>query len=288
METLVLSEFVDVEAAARRSFGQNRSALIVNARRGDAAWFARAMREAEAGLFDFDGTLHAGSQWEDVRALLGTDDARADRAEADLYFRRADGEPSSERITRFHFNSVRRMARSGIRRGALELRAAASPPRSGAVALVGSFGSGVSGGSHGRSAVVSFGLYDYIAAWCAANGLGGVLVAATRLLFDEHATVRGADPLTFVGTHTKGHAAHAIAESFDVPMDRVLVLGDSPTDMHMMSEGNIAVLVLPHVDADPERIAFRLRGLAEMWPRVAAVLVSDSLDPLVALRRATP
>lgn len=291
MGTVVFAEFAEAERYALEALGKREDVLIVNGLRGDADWFARSVRSAEAGVFDFDGTLHAGSQWSDVRTLLTPGHAAVDREEADLYFSRANGEPSPEEITRFLFNSVRRMAESKVAQRELIHLAECSPPRPGAVELLQSFDSEAMQTFDPRLAIVSFGLYDYIVAWCNAQGLVTPLIASTKLAFtpwtagpEGWPVVRGANPLTFVGTHTKGYAAHAIVESFGVPMNRVLVVGDSPTDLHMMSEGNLAVLLLPHRDADPARLAFRLRGLSELWPRVAAVLVSDSLEPLASLR----
>jgi len=302
MQTIVLGGFEEFQGFVVGALARKEDALVVNGLRGDADWFCNAVCDAEAGLFDFDGTLHGGkpgtpqtgNQWKDVAKLMTPEDQAGDREEAAWYFARKDGEPTPEEITRFGFNSIRRMRSSGISEDDYVRLARASPPRDGAVTLLRSFAR-----RHAweRCAIVSFGMERYIREWSEAHGVDeGLIIAATKVRFTGRlreqdngiiartSTVSHADPLTFVGTHNKGHVAHAIVESFEVPMERVLVVGDSPTDMHMMSAGNLAVLVVPHGDPDPQRVAFRLRGLAEMWPRVAAVLVSDSLEALAEMR----
>jgi phosphoserine phosphatase len=291
METIVRQDFNGCQDGVREALARKEDALVVNGLRGDGAWFAESVRDAEAGLFDFDGTLHAGNQWKDIAKLMTEEDKVADRAEAAWYFARKDGEPTAEEIVRFGFNSIRRMASSGILRQDFKDASAASPPRPGAVGLLRSF---PSDDRDSPCAIVSFGMSTYILDWCAAHRVGEApIVASTSVRFSntrwiggviQHPKVIGANPLTFVGTHNKGHVAHAIVESFGVPMRRVLVVGDAPTDMHMMSAGNLAVLIVPHGDNDPDRVAFRLKGLAEMWPKVAAVLVSDSLAALAEMR----
>jgi|GEM_PF-2670224 len=302
MKTIVLGGFEEFEGFVIGALARKEDALIVNGLRGDADWFCNAVCDAEAGLFDFDGTLHGGkqgtpqtgNQWKDIAKLMTPEDQAGDREEASWYFARKDGEPTPEEITRFGFNSIRRMRSSRISEDDYVRLARASPPRDGAVRLLRSF---ARRHARERCAIVSFGMERYIREWSAEHGVeDGLIIAATKVHFtgrfrDEGtyisaitSTVSHADPLSFVGTHNKGHVAHAIVESFEIPMERVLVAGDSPTDMHMMSAGNLAVLVVPHGDPDPQRVAFRLRGLAEMWPRVAAVLVSDSLEALAEMR----
>lgn len=287
METLCLEGVDELIAAVADVGRRNASALIANRARGDFAWFEGELRGTEALIADYDGTLIAGSQWKAVASLFPPDVEREDREEAAGYFARERGEPSVQDVIRFTAHSVRRMRVIGLHHAQIVRVAEQMVPRYGAVDLVRSY-------APDRAAIVSFGIHPFIQAWCVFHGIAP-MVAATHLRFNAaHAmlpvpgTVRGIDPLTMVTTHNKGYVAIAIGESFDVPGERTLVVGDSPSDMHMMGEDNLSVLVVPHADAEPERVRFRLRGIPEMWPRVAAVLVSDSLEPLVAMRNGYP
>lgn len=63
-----------------------------------------------------------------------------------------------------------------------------------------------------------------------------------------------------------------------------LVLGDSWSDRELFAAGGLNVFVWPRTASYEALAASRLRALPRLWSDLDAVLVGDSLEPLVALR----
>lgn len=67
----------------------------------------------------------------------------------------------------------------------------------------------------------------------------------------------------------------------EVQEHELLVMGDSINDFDMMLEKSLNILLIPPAEIDERLIAFRRGYLKHMWPRLSAILVSNSLFPLV-------
>ncbi len=254
------------------------SYLVLNRAHGGPEAFARRVRDAEVLLADFDGTLHPGSQWADLKAYMPPELAAEDRAQAEAFFRRE--RPTLRDELALLFDAVRRMRAAGMTQQTIRKAAySASIPRRGTRELFSSFVR--------NPLIVSFGIKPYIAEWCRANGLSCDVAALSFQFFGPP----GKEEIADVDWHTavvgsnKGFVADAYCTHLRVDPSRALALGDSPVDLSMMRPGNIGVLVVPRKDEDRVRDRYRRDGLARMWPSISAVLVSDSLEPLVELRR---
>lgn len=253
--------------------------LVVNRAIGTRDAFVERLRAADTLLVDFDGTIHPGSQWRDIGARLPAAIAAEDRAQAEAFFRVEW--PSVQMELALLFDDVDRMRRARFTRDTMrEAVRASAGPRDGARELAASFGSE-------RMCVVSFGVYDFIRPWCELHGIAAD-VAALRLRWKGglgRSRLIGLDWSTAVVGSTKGFIAEAFCASIGADPARVLAVGDSPLDLSMIHPGNVGVLLLPHVDEVSVRHQFRRDGILRMWPSCSAVLVSDSLAPLNALRR---
>lgn len=246
--------------------------LIINAERGDFDRFAVQVREARGLVTDFDGTVNNGNQWLAMRECMRSDLAEEDAARAQWYMK-TDSRTDREDID-FIFGSVHRLVESGLKSRTLVQYAHATDPRPCAVDLMKSF--------HGKAVVVSFGLADFIRAWLDRFGIGADIAALDLRWVGEH--LIGFHARTVVTDGNKGFMYDAFLAEHELRPDQVLAIGDAPTDIRMMRPEGLGVLVIPKVDPQPGRMESRMRGLADIWPCVSAVLVSNSLEPLAALR----
>lgn len=252
--------------------------LIVNRGRvPNADAFATAFRAARGMVSDFDGTAHAGNQWGDLRRHMTAAHRADDEADLKGYFVPGRTRTPREDIA-FLCRSARRLVDSGLRREMIKTCARQAAPRHGAEELYASFGDEV--------AFVTYGVWEFVTDWADHHG---IKAEAFGLRFDwstfplqRNAT--GFQLGTAVTEHNKGACREIFCAARNLDPNEVVVLGDAPTDLQMMSPDNLGVLLIPKIDPDQGRMAFRLAGLHEMWPRVAAVLVSDSLAPLAELR----
>jgi phosphoserine phosphatase len=244
---------------------------------GGTDQFGRLVREARGLVADFDGTLHAGNQWAQVRELLTPEDRRADEADAACYF--ADPAAGNEIHAAFILETVARLSRSrqGLHR--VEELSGKLSPRPGVMVLFRSF-------SFNRSAIVSFGLYNVIRNWVWRYGLNAEAVSTTifALQLEWDGTRCSPNLGTIVSDGNKGYCRQVFCGARQLASERTLVIGDSPTDIFMMGPDVPGVFLIPRIDPQPGRMAHRMARVAEMWDRVACVLVSDSLEPLVEMR----
>ncbi len=255
--------------------------LIVNVARGGYEVFRRHIRAALALVSDFDGTLIAGSQWRDVGTLMRPELREADIEDAKRYF--AGRERSDLSDIAFIFRSIERMRESGIVEGALELLARKQMPREGAGELFGSFD---------RAAIISYGMSDYIRMWRSGHGIGAVGtcdIFALELSWDRRMLANyplaGCKKATVISDGNKGYAMDIFLAKHGLHPRDALVMGDAPTDLKMMMHAeSCGVLMMPKIDPELARKLQREKVLKEMLPKVSAILVSDTLTPLVELR----
>ena len=253
-------------------------AIVVNTANRSAPCFFDALRSARGLVADFDGTLHPGNQWAHLRACMTPEHRADDEADLARYF-----DPKRIRTTdddlAFIFASARRLRESGLLKFTLATGTRDLPPRPGARALIVSF--------EGRTAVVSYGVWDWISRWTREHGVPVGDIFALRLEWNPLPLASdciGMIPGTVITEGNKGYARDVFRAHHKLGHEQVLVIGDAPTDLQMMDPTNVGVLILPKLDPDPGRMKFRLAGLRELWPRVSAILIADTLEPLVELR----
>ena len=250
----------------------SESLLIVNEAYGTSQDVRQAIARAKGLVTDFDGTLHPGNQWLHFRQVLLPELADQNQSRLEQYLAR--GEKTDANDIAFIFSSCHSLKHSGLMREALKRCAQNAPPREGA--LMRSF--------DGRVQVVSFGIHDYIVEWLSHHDVRAQ-VAALRFLW-EGSNLAGFDPHTVVTDGNKGFMVQLFNAMHDLSQEEVIVLGDAPTDIQMMQPENISMLLIPSKDPQDGRQAFRMSALGDLWPRVRAILASDSLQPLVEMRQA--
>lgn len=256
--------------------------LVYNANRWRSDRHVAGAVRATFGLVaDNDGTVVAGSQWMDLRALMHDGHREDDEADAAAYFR---GERSDEGDAAFLLRSVDRLVASGLTRGQVRGKARNQAPRRGTRELFASYGGGRS------AAIVSYGLEGYIAEWASVHSVPVVEIFAAKLRWSGHEdadTLAGCDRATVVTEANKGKAREAFSHRLHLDGHEVMVVEDTPRMLARMKHPhNVGVLVVPRRDPQSHRIPDRLRQLADpaLFHAIDLVLVSDSLEPLVSLR----
>lgn len=264
-----------IEEEGHHTFLYNR------ARWRDDRQVASAVRGTFGLVADNDGTVIRGSQWVDLRRRLLDAFRPHDEADTDAYFR---GDRSDAGDVALLLRLVERLAASGVTRAHLREDAARQEPRAGTRALFDTYG-------RDATAIVSYGVEAYIAEWSAAHGIPVREIHAARLTWrprDDDHVVAGCERDTVVIASNKGRAREAFSHRLHLDGHEVMVLEDTP---HMLAgmkhPNNVGVLVVPRRDPQPFRVAARMRELAnpELFGAIDLMLVSDSLEPLVSLRR---
>lgn len=250
--------------------------VVVNQTHNDYEGFRTGVAGAEAAILDFDGTVHAHNQWMKMRAIMRADLAEEDAEDARVaYFENPNR--TQEETAQFLLRSVSRLVRSGVTRVQMHEEMRGLVPRRGTVELMRSFE---------HVCFVSFGLRPNIASWLEHYMGMTVHVEALDLVFDTEApfSLRGFIHNTIVVDHNKGDCSRSFQTTRGLDPSRVIVIGDAPTDLHMLESRNIGILVVPHVDAQEDRRRDRMSRLEDLWPNVSAVIVSDCLTPLADMR----
>ncbi len=257
--------------------------IVVNLAHGTRDKFCADVAEADALVADYDASLHPGNHWNSMRALMTPDLRAADEADLAAYLDGGADRTDHDDIG-FIFRSVERLEESVLTTDKLARAAAGYEPREGTVPFLMSFER--QGECLSNVCVMSFGIRDFIHLWLERVMpylRHGMSVMALRLKWTGSCLV-GYEPHTVVSDGNKGFLADAFCASRGLAPGRTIILGDAPTDLEMLRPENIGILLVPKVDDEPARRAFRMRGLERLWPRVSAVLVSDSLTPLAELR----
>jgi phosphoserine phosphatase len=258
------------------------AAWLVNAAHNSDEQFVARVAAARGLCADFDGTLHPGNQWAVLRTLMTPEHQAGEQADLAAYLSR--DEHDDRKDAEFFLRAVGRL--HGVSRGQLEDLVERIVPRGGAVELLQGF-------DQRDMAVISFGLHDLINRWLMDHSSSEHSVLALRLKWSENpgspwGMVVSCDPVTMVSNGNKGYARDVFCASRGLNPSELMVLGDAPTDVLMMHPDNVGVLIVTKIDPEPDRVAYRMRGLRKLWSRVSAVLVTDStgsLEPLVKLRR---
>ncbi len=247
----------------------------------------------KAGAFDFDGTLITKAQWDEVAKLMPEDLRRRDREFIEWYLEhRTDQDLPDTTLDDpdwFHSHlldsnrtaaeggSVAQFAhfceRSGITLGNLIETGMELPPRDGAIELLKLFVLYV---------IISYGIEHVIQGFAKAHGLDPHIVAS-RFKFREPDMLVMGHEYNVVVSSTKPLAANRFRTLTGIADEEMLVVGDSVVDVEMMHPGGLNILVMPCKEANKKLTAFRNGNLAGMWPKLTAILYSDSLMPLVEL-----
>lgn len=260
--------------------GERDTVLFNAARWRDEGQVAHAVRDTFALVADNDGTVIHGSQWLDVRARMADAHRLEDERDVAAYFR---GERTDAGDVEFLFRCLGRLVASRLTRAHLEEDVRRQVPRTGTRELFASY-------REGHRAVVSHGLRSYIECWAAHHEIAVDEIHALRLHWephgDTHRLVGGARE-TAVVEATKRTALDRFSQKRGLDGNEVLVLEDTPRMLaRMRHPNNLGVLLVPRDDPQPSRPQERLRQIAdpELFPAFDLVLVSDSLEPLVAMR----
>ena len=254
-----------------------------------------------SGMFDFDGTLTTGSQWEAISSLLPDDLRRRDEDVRFWYWNHrfdedvpdttmddpdwfiehmlepnrlvVDGGWAAQTIMLYEKAEI---SREQIRKAMRTL-----PMRTGAFLLLRQFDHRV---------VISFGMEQPIQIWLRAHQINSP-VAATRLIFNDDECVAGFHQ-NIVASSTKGLAAQRFRTITGVRNADCLVVGDSMADISMMHDDSFNVLIIPPSEMDKKLSSFREGNLGAMWNNITMILCSDSLMPLanliVSVRKGIP
>lgn len=262
-----------------RSLENQASVLFVNSARGLIADFTNRLRRVSGCVADFDGTLIPNIHWKILREAMSPEDQAAEEVQTGRYFSSPDA--SEEQIRGFVLEGAGRLVRARLSLAALAAGVQRAPPRSGVVELLHSFG------SIGRVAVISLGVKQFIERWCINSGLVGVEVFALDLKWQSDVCV-GCWLESVVTDHNKGRWLRCFCDKNQLRPTDLLVLGDGWTDRELFSCGGLNVFVLPKTEPFTMLADSRLRAVRELWSdHLDAVLVSDSLEPLAAIRCST-
>lgn len=245
---------------------------------GDVDQLSRLVAGAQAGVFDFDGTLHASNQWTVARDWMLPEDSEADLKDLNAYFNLPNHD-DAENVA-FILRSVDRIRRNAGRFDDLRMQMCSVPPRRGAGKLLQSF-------PKTHLAVITFGLHHLTAAWLVAHvpelNLGYYEVFGLKLNWG-----RGpAEPIlaTVVTDGNKGFLRRAFCGARGIPAEKTLVVADSPTDILMMGHDVVGCFLMPKVDPQIGRDAHRRARMQEMWSASACMVVSDDLTPILDMRQ---
>lgn len=238
------------------------------------------VRDACGILTDFDGTLVAGSHWEDFLALMFEECRLEQKEDAAAHFA---GEMSDEGDRAYFLRMCDRLRRSRVRRDAVEEAARRQWPRRGAREFLGSFPSR-------HVAIASYGVYPYLDLWSAVHRVPVSHIYAARA---DWATWGGAQTFgdvrreTIVTAAGKSAARAAFVAERRLAESELLVLEDTPRMLaEMRHDDNVAALLVPRRDPQPHRVRERFRQLADpaRFAAVDAVYLSDGFESLAEFR----
>lgn len=250
--------------------------LVVNTSVRSRKALIEGLIQAEAVAADFDNTLIAGTQWDDFRAIYGEKHPELlveDDKSASSYF---TGGRISDRTIELALNNFSRLIRGEISIPEMAARAAKRTPRPGVIDLFRSF-------DEDKRCIISFGIEQFISFWSAVH-IGSTQVFALELVFDDDHQATGFNCRTVVTDHNKGYLAAVFRVTCKVSRDKLLTIGDAPTDRLLLRHENISVFIYPRNDISKTRCTFRRDGIPELWGEVSAFIIGDSLEPLVDLR----
>jgi len=246
-----------------------------------------------AGAFDFDGTLTTGSQWRAIDDLMPEVLRELGSQNRDWYWSHlhkignlpasvldpdwfhSDLHEGNQKVAEGAWiaETISLYRQAGLTRRDIEDVWLALPQREGACDLLELVDPRV---------VISFGVEQVILSWLQNLQVVDTAVAASRLKFNEEGVVSGCH-INLVVSETKQFAADRFRQITGVAEDQLLVVGDSVVDVHMMHPRGFNILIVPRAEADKKLAGFRTNGIGVMWDRLTAILVSDSLQPLVEL-----
>lgn len=264
-----------------RSSGE--SVIVVNLNYGSPEQLELDVAAAGAVIADFDGTLNVRSQWDRLLAKLPSDVAERNQEDFLAVHQRNDATFYEEAAQLFR--SVRDLHEAGLTRADVWQWAREIELREGSEELLRSF-------PDGRREVISWGVWDLIDR--ALNTVHGIPVHVNALKLKWAAAgylaELGAEyeRRTAVTDANKGIVRDEAAATWpDLPISRIMVLADGPTDRAMMHPSYLTVCLIPPGDPSAHRQQRREESLMDLFNRSRALLISDSWQPLVDLRTAS-
>ncbi len=252
-------------------------------------------RMVDTAIFDFDFTLtRVRSQWHQVQiAHLAGELADHEDRDRDFYYggkptwgnespypkndawlTDAECRDTSSEQAAYGTRTIMRWVAAGITREQLRSVGAHIELRDGARELFEVVENRI---------VVSFGIEELIEACLDTNGLTAMVVA-NRLFYDEEGRIRSHHPYVVVNA-TKKLIARRLLERTNTPPEHVLCIGDSIGDIEMAPPFGLNVLLLPRDGVVGQIGKWRDGQLPQLWEKVRAVVVSDSLRPVLEIVR---
>ncbi|MFH1631851.1 MAG: hypothetical protein ABIA47_02390 [bacterium] len=261
---------------------KGRSVVVVNLMRRSGPEFTQGVASAKALISDCDHTILDGNHWDVVRGLVGLERARRND-EAVLAWMKSDRTFKSE--CEFIFSTVELMIEAEVTLRELQEGTSKLSLRTGAKELIESFRREATKRHIDDVCFVSYGLHDAIKARMVLEGLF-VNIRALKLEWTDRGRLFGIDcDSVVVGTNKDEKTLGYMAER-GYAANKFLVIADAPSDIGMYQEGTVNVMVLPMGDDVEAAFArFRSKGMPEMWPKLDAVIIGDSLEPLAMMRR---
>lgn len=258
---------------------------------------AERAKRVKDGLFDFDGTLHAGNVWHELHKLLpphlqAEDDrlrayffggaltrptGRVNLLSPNWFFDHADPRNKDTMQGAYLALAISWYIQSGVTRGDFHAIVDRLGERPGARELMMLMR---------HRCICTYGLEPAPDHWLRRRGIVGHPIG-TRLYFSgsgPDATITGFHPKV-VTASTKQLVAQTYMEGGDTRPEELLVTGDTIVDISMMLPETFNVLVVPKTERDARVRQFRSAHLETLWEKITVINLCDSLMPLVSLIR---
>lgn len=228
--------------------GPEEDILAVNLERSEVEQVLERVRQAEGAALDFDGTVHAGQTFGATRALMSKVDMDADLAELRQYL--AGEFDSPEALEDWIFRTVDRLAAAKVDKISFQQLVKDFTPRLGLETFLRTFLT--QDASEEPVMFASYGLLDAIEMWAwhffTPEDYRRLSIRALSLSWNGLDEISGYWPRTVVHDFNKGDVLAFWAQKQQIPLPRVLSVGDSPkTDLGLFRAAGTSFLLVPNV-----------------------------------------
>jgi len=289
-------------AAAEACRPGNRPILFLR-HRDDVPPFLERLRNLNALAIDFDGTLTRGNTFRQVEILLSPElkerGQAALAAHEDFAWGRAataaertpprtfrawlEGNGAGDDAERVAsecgllMNSALAWASSQVMRHDLRTLVHGMPPRDGARDLCRLFA---------HPTVVSAGVENVIRFFLEQYAFTDDMdvIAGMELAFGDDGSIAGVHHNLWPSSF-KGRLVERLRQFHGLQREQMLCIGDTPFDLPLLRAGGFSVTLCAPKTEDPPAFRQRQRGFADLWTASDALLVGNTLQPLVDLVR---
>jgi phosphoserine phosphatase len=129
--------------------------------------------------------------------------------------------------------------------------------------------------------IISYGIHNIIQAFVNRYKLGNVEINSTKLLFDENGIISGYDENSVVLPSQKGKILIDICNRRGIPLENVVVIGDSKGDELMFFPETLNILVNAYGDCNIKNIDFVLKS-TDFRPLISQLKKIESKKIIVA------